>query len=616
MTRKRISTRFPVIMAFLSIFGMPGLFAFAQEDPLITAAANQLNSLVPGPVAQQTIPVGTYDGSNNKFTFSLEEGYPNNVPDYKKSEYGGPYKPQHIAEINSYNVKYEFQIQHKPPNFKLTLRTPDANGQPAELLATVNAAGTLASVTWNPHRQGMWQTVTISGGGATRQYRIITILRANLGAFVVPYLLVSIVYEPPGQNVLNATSQGSFGQVQKATTSISWGFEQSVGVVRTVTYDDLSQALVDLKALGDGTKAIKDVGSVVLWLYGYAWAPGVSEVVDKASAAIDGITSALATTGQVTTVQGQTSGGDQGTSISVTAGAKTNIENGNQYSGGDDRFIYLRNVMFVYLVGDNGILLAPVAYSQPWRGPSAQDINNELPSAVADKWLKLDPLLPGGPPLNPPLAHPDGVNVPIWKRPWRFEHPAWLPALACESGGPNFESVTLEQFSSVRSGQTTSRTEVTNFSKLEQLFGQHSTNQPLTYSSSFVQFQHTESSATVAEVDLQCAMNDEFEVDLYLDKVFRTLVPVKGPPLSSQPTVSGSVTDQQGRPVIGRQVILTIGARSYSVRSDHQGNFAFRFSTIPKGSGSLAVGPSSVAVTVAAAPIKGLQLKVHSGLVH
>ena len=111
-------------------------------------------------------------------------------------------------------------------------------------------------------------------------------------------------------------------------------------------------------------------------------------------------------------------------------------------------------------------------------------------------------------------------------------------------------------------------------------------------------------------------MNDEFEVDLYLDKVFRTLVPVKGQPLSSQPTMSGRVIDEQGRPVVGRQVILTIGMRSYSVRSDRQGNFAFRFSTIPKGSGSLAVGNTSLAVTVAAAPLTGLQLKVRSGLVH
>src|SRR5947207_15272640 len=92
MTRKRTSVQLPALMAFLSIFGMPGVFAFAQEDPLITAAANQLNNLIPAPVAQQTISVGTYDGSSNKFTFSLEEGYPGNVPDYKKSENGGPFK--------------------------------------------------------------------------------------------------------------------------------------------------------------------------------------------------------------------------------------------------------------------------------------------------------------------------------------------------------------------------------------------------------------------------------------------------------------------------------------------------------------------------------------------
>ncbi|MGZ8828794.1 MAG: hypothetical protein ACXW2Q_00295, partial [Thermoanaerobaculia bacterium] len=151
MNSKRTMVQLPALSALLSILAMPGAFAFAQEDPLITAAANQLNSLIPAPVAQQTISVGTYDDSNNEFTFNLEEGYPNNVPNYKKSEYGGFLKPQHIAEINSYNVKYEFKIKHKPPNFKLRLRTSGANGEPVELLATINAAGTLASVTWNPH---------------------------------------------------------------------------------------------------------------------------------------------------------------------------------------------------------------------------------------------------------------------------------------------------------------------------------------------------------------------------------------------------------------------------------------------------------------------------------
>jgi len=99
VSRKRISPQLTVLVAFFSIFGMPSVLSFAQDDPLITAAANQLNSLIPEPVAQQTIPVGTYDGSNNQFNFSLEEGYPNNVPDFKKSENGGPYKPEHIAEI-------------------------------------------------------------------------------------------------------------------------------------------------------------------------------------------------------------------------------------------------------------------------------------------------------------------------------------------------------------------------------------------------------------------------------------------------------------------------------------------------------------------------------------
>jgi hypothetical protein len=571
---------------------LPGTQALAQPapaDPNITAAALRINSFTPQAVPQQTIRIGTYDAATEDFTWLIEEGYPSHVPAVKWAENGGPYQPDHFAEINSFNVTYEFEIKNRPAGFRLTLRTPDANGNMVEKAATLS--GSFARVSFNPYSFAE-QVVTIQG---VPLLRITPLLQPQLGSFVVPQLLLAIVYEPPG-----AIGFGSFGQRNTASTSISWGFERSSGLVQHVALDRFTQAVEALQGLANG---VQGAASVLSLMFGVVYSSEVAEYAGKAGEVLGVIHTVMGQTEEVTTTQGQTGGGTTGTSISVEVGVKTNEANGIQYPGADDRFVHLHDVLYVYMVLGRKVILAPVSYGS-LHAPNAAGLQQELPQ-LASEWIALDPLLTGNL-VASATAVPKSVLTVGGRRPSRFEQPAWLPSLQCEQYGPNYVEMTEEQFRSVRAGQTTTRTTLTHAHGINALLGQ--TDQPLQsvrYSSSQEQ---TTAQATVARVEMQCAPGAEHAVDLYVDKVFRTLLAVRGQPLGGQFMIAGTAAGPAGRPLAGQRVTLTIGGRSYAAVTDAQGNFRFRRSDIPRGSGVLTAGTATARIDYVGAPITGLRL--------
>jgi hypothetical protein len=120
--------------------------------------------------------------------------------------------------------------------------------------------------------------------------------------------------------------------------------------------------------------------------------------------------------------------------------------------------------------------------------------------------------------------------------------------------------------------------------------------------------EQTTAQATVARVEMQCTPGAEHAVDLYVDKVFRTLLAVRGQPLGGQSMIAGTVAGPAGRPLSGQRVSLTIGGRSYAAVSDAEGNFRFRRSDIPRGSGVLTAGTVTARIDYVGAPITGLRL--------
>ena len=69
-TRTRCASSATVVAAVLSIVVAYGTAASAAEvpvDPNIARAADQLNSILPPPMPQQTIKIGRFDGQTKAF---------------------------------------------------------------------------------------------------------------------------------------------------------------------------------------------------------------------------------------------------------------------------------------------------------------------------------------------------------------------------------------------------------------------------------------------------------------------------------------------------------------------------------------------------------------------
>ncbi len=581
---------------------------YAQGDPLINAAADQINTLTSQAVPEQTIRVGIYDGLTKKFTWELDEGYADSVHDYQKEENGGPYKPDHIAKINSFNVKYEFEVRHRPPNFKLTLRTRDAAGQIVDIDATMS--GSIASVSFHPYSMAE-QTVMIRPG--TTVLKIRPILAAQLGAFVVPHLLVAILYEPPGAGTPFATSWASFELWNHASTTMSWGFEESSGLARSIPHNDFTKVLEGLDKLAKGAGIVADVAA----LFDFSWKAGVKTAADVARKMIDFMDEMFAKRTELAATYGQVEGGAAGTSISIGVMEKTDTEDGSQYPGGGDRFLHLDDVLFVYLVTDRKVLLTPVVY-RTHHAPSAEALKQELPGDLAAHWLGLDPLLTGGPPFDQPdrpLPFPTPVPGTIGdSSSARFECAAGLPTLECREQ-PEGAGLKQHEFASVRSGSISSRTRIrkaTGFENLTARLGGHGGGDALHAVTLSRSLEHLAGQETVAEVWVECTPSPQFEVQLCVDTVFRTLLPLRGQPLlpPGQAMVAGSVVDERGRPLAGERVSLAVGGRSYRVVSDQEGRFAFRFASIPTGEGAVTVGRVSQAIRLTGRPVTGVSLRV------
>ncbi len=569
----------------------------AQGDPIINAAADRLNTIAPQAVAQQTIRIGTFDGSTNKFSWNLPEEYPPNLPPSKREDQGGYVKPDHVAYINSFNMKYEFEIRNRPPNFQLTLTVPDASGHMVDKVATLNPAGNLASVVFNPASMG-YQDATIRPS-SLGPLKITPRLRDQLGAFVVPYMLISIVYEPPGDY-----SYAWYSKTSTVGSVVSWSFARTSGMWEAM---DPNQ-LVDL--------------------YRRAGVAYVKAVYGETAGAVAGVINELIGQTSIESMTTMTKGvsASKGWYISVTQEFGTTYQDVYKYPGQGDRFIVLTNVLFAYFSSGGKVHLMPVAYSKPVRGFGAYELKNSVPSALADKWLALDPLVGGKLSM---LALLPKLQVGLFARAGSGARFTYFGTTECALSGPDGFKFGLKDFSSTSQFETVTETTIEKGTGL--LYSTAGTTNVLGYSYSSSAEQYT-SDEEVASMYAQCGPNDVvygacgFEIDAYFDNLFRTFLPVRGKPLTpcgspaagapvaAPPTVAGTVSDEQGRPIARHQVTLTLGDKRYFVLSDDKGNFAFHFGSMPRGAGSLVVGRSASPITYTGIPIKDLKLKVARSL--
>lgn len=548
----------------------------AQQSRPLLAAAERLNSVTPQAVARQTIRLGTYDAATKTFAWALEAAYPPNTADYKTAEQSGPAQLRYYADVNSYTLTYEILIANKPANFSLAIVYPGPSGQVITKPASI--AGNLARIEISPPATSPHE-IRVNQSGAP-SLRFHPRLANQLGAFVVPYLLVSIIYEPPG-----TASRASYEVTTTAGTSMTFGFSRTSGfMTEAAPTDTLMWAfnMVVPAYLEHGlgvpgwiTSVLKEIGGIQ------------SNTVQLI---IDTTVSNSRTKGHV---------------FSITEGWETRANDAFAYPGNGDVYVILQDVLFMYVAYQGKIYLTPVAYSID-RGL----ISSELPSDLASAYMALNPhfhanargpITRGGTGVISPvrngtlkgtLGGPNGDAGRLRR----------LPNQPCEQNATKILEIVSTDY------QITSATRAVTQTKLERATGlvaiatgtSGTTTTSVTYSSTTENYSAT---STAPRIEVACE-GESFEIEVFFDNLFGTFFTRRGPALATYAAMSGQATDAQGRPRPNQLVTLTIGDRSYRVRSDANGNFRFPFATIPVGSGTLRVGEQAAAVKYTGVPTR------------
>ena len=592
--------------------------------PHIYNAAQRLNSIAPQAVAQQSILIGAFDGGTNRFQFLLEPSYPPTSRPSQREEEGGHIKPRYVADINSYNVQYVFNIVNKPPGFGITIELPQPDGSVLKKDATITAGGTRAVLSFNP-KSFRQQVVTIHRPGLDTVVRITPQLRPQLGSFVVPYMLTTIIYEPPGSG-----SSSTFAQTSTANTVISWGFARTSGLVETTApsamFDLFGQAL-GLAAgavLGDAGDDAMKAALKAATVGDMAAAKGSYEKGSTAAGAVPWLAAlqVIADLREETTVTKTTTDETrttrtQGTSISITASYTTNQ---HQYPGRGDLFVVLHDVLFTYLALKGKVYLAPMAYAGADYYTAAR-MRQELPADIAERFIALNPHL-SQPPLYPMSVASAGSSSKAGGRvtptaaDWggigsiafssRFMPYGPAESIKCKDIGSPGLTFSRTDFESTQVAHTHSEMVLEHVTGLmATIKGGGDKLAGTTYSTAMEQgTAQTQSTA----IELACAPDDQFWVNVYLDKIFRTFLTLRGAPLSTTAALAGTAQRPDGRPMAGQIVKLLLGGHTYVVRSDESGNFDFPVARLPAGAGEIRIGGAAYRISYDGQP-KRLLLK-------
>ena len=571
------------------------LSAQQPTRPLLVAA-DRLNAITPQAVARQTIRLGTYDGATKIFTWALEPSYPPTLPDSKKQANGGDVAPFYYADVNSYSVTYEIEILNRPPNLTLSLLRAGPNGQ--TIASPASISGGIARVDVSAPSSGI-HTLRISSGPSPLHFY--PRLANQLGAFVVPYLLVSIIYEPPG-----AQSKASYSVTTTAGSAVTLGVSRSSGFITEPAQTD----------------TLMWVFNTVLGIYIQTMAPAIVQggifksLLPKVAAFLEkkDVGGALKTifedVGGVQTNAVQfivdttvSSSRTQGYRFSITEGWETRPNDQFSYPGNGDVFFILQDVVFLYVAYQGKVYMAPVAYAID-RGLVA----SELPPDLALGYVTLDPNFRKGT-RGPVIGGKGGGVSPLETgvldrnsgysagEGQRFRRLANQP---CDKSATKFLELTATDY------QILSGTRAVTNTRLERATGlvamgtgtSGTTTTSVTYSSASENYTST---SVAPRIEVACE-GQPFEIEVFFDNLFGTFLTRRGPPLTTYAALAGQANDAQGRPRPNQLVSLTIGDRSYRVRADANGSFAFPFATIPTGSGTLSIGNQSYPVSYAGSP--------------
>jgi hypothetical protein len=365
-----------------------------------------------------------------------------------------------------------------------------------------------------------------------------------------------------------------FTQGTTIGTTLSWG-------ASTATTENPADWLGDIK---------KVAGVVSL---GAGLIPGgqsVAKAADTIGSVADGL-KGFSNTASITHVQGTTQ--SRGWSISLSSGVQT-------HACQSDLYFYLQNVLFVYALvlkdpasgnisptGEPTVELAAIHYDAPAHSRLLSQLQSELPPAVVAQFLSL-------------RAKSDRALHGFEARRQRLIDEGLSECTTETDTLFGYQSLRSTSSESSTATITTTTTNAPGFLGSIGMLG--GTTQSVTYSTSATTSQGVTKNSELVLYCPEYLPAPAVNVHVYLDTLFGTLLAIlEGAQPTGPPKIGGTAP-------AGQLVMLRIGGRTYRVVADASGKFAFRSTSIAKGSGVLTAGNAMVPITYTGVALTNLNV--------
>lgn len=547
----------PLILAVFAVVLALSPDASAADSPTyqrniqIYQAIKSIERQFPIPQPEADVEVGTFDAMS-----ALWEGLESSEEEY----YPAPNKPPrtrqvvpHI-EVNAVNFNLVFKVSNRQGVFRVKIANVWHDAAPGANRIVIGV-GRSTDISW-----------TLQSGSRVMSDKFVIDRPpvVGAGAFTIPALPVTVIYEPPQdlnrQNTASYTTTVSLGSTTVLTHVADSSTTKSIDVV----WDPLSQFSSQVKTMSD---MLSDAPGTV--------AKGIAGGMKAINAAL----------GQATRTQ------TDGT-IDVTTGALAlNLSASEQIlpaahlgPGHGDLIVFLKNAKVVWLANETSVHLflldyereaiAQVDYlSANVNKPEETKLSSETVSAL----LALDWFLRPGP--TPPQQY--------------F-------VKGYEMMGGSQVDYNMERI--ITKADTAAHTDYSIFiddykeGLLRSVFGLDvgpAETKTVKFTAQETKSRLVQTGHSVkASLSLFAAVGEKYAVDVYHDPVFGAFVMYPVPQLR-KPVLKGRIASIPHRPLAHRLVTLTVGGRTYETHTDKNGNYAFFSASIPSGPGVIRVSGES-----------------------
>jgi hypothetical protein len=535
----------------------------------------QYEGVLPLPVPYATIDVGSFNaatgawtGMTTKVITITNPGEDRGPPPPRES---GP--PRNTGGTTTTTIIPSQQVPIAPVLLQFAVTNASGAWSATVNGFTQNAAAGQTTMSFNVWDQTsvVW---TINAGGHTHADTLHIVRQVGIpafGAFTIPVIPVAIIYAPPADSQKKSTA--SYGTNNTVGTTISWDLNTQTSSTTEAVFADGAAFKAGLSVVATALAVAGGVNT--------ADTPGGASL-SNATASKD-LTSLASLFPSATDTEQTGEVQDNGGSMTVTYSSTTTLGT-TAIAGGPgvgDNIVYYKDVQVAWSYNDGQWMLCPIGLTFVTTTPAQiQNQAAQLGLAAADQQtlLSLDPFVAGGPSATPPAG--------------RFTVPPDVPASIQYGGGISY----VHQFSVTRDtkGTTTTKTFTTDTSTWQpgailEMFGVSPTKTETT--TTLTNALGTDvSTTTTLNVNLIPGPTDLFSIAIWYDNLFGTWA-FQQLALTDQPAVSG-----QGAPP-GEVLTLEIGGQTHVTVADAKGNYTFRSSNIPSGSGQLLI-PGKPATTV------------------